>query len=102
MFAAATSHSNASRTLVRRGLDWCARLMSVEEPALWTIAHGGRIVGVLNREAEGYRLDWFEGADARLAGYAGPLSADTAALAQALEARLGGSETRVRILAVPL
>jgi hypothetical protein len=72
----------------------------VDEPALWTIAHAGRIVGVLNREVEAYRLDWFDGADERLAGFDGPLTGDIAALSAALDARLGGG--RVRIVAVPI
>jgi hypothetical protein len=59
-----------------------------DEPALWTILVRGRVVGTLLCEAGRRRLTWFEGADQRLAAYAGPLE-DVEALATALGLRLG-------------
>ena len=59
-----------------------------DEPALWTISVHGRVVGTLLCEAGRRRLAWFEGADRRLATYAGPLD-DVEALATALGLRLG-------------
>ena len=59
-----------------------------DEPALWTISVHGRVVGTLLCEAGRRRLTWFEGADRRLATYAGPLD-DVEALASALGLRLG-------------
>ena len=38
-------------------------VIGAEEPALWTVATGGRIVGSLVRDADGCRLSWFAGAD---------------------------------------
>jgi hypothetical protein len=60
-----------------------------EEPALWTVSTGGRIVGSLVHDAEGWRLSWFAGADSRLVAYAGPVSGETEALAAALGRGLG-------------
>jgi hypothetical protein len=60
-----------------------------DDPALWTISVHGRIVGSLVCEAGTWRLSWFDGAEDRLASYAGPLSGDGEALAAALSARLG-------------
>jgi hypothetical protein len=65
-----------------------ARLLT-DETALWTIASGGRVEGCVVREAGRWRLSWFDGADGRLASYAGPVGDDLEALAAALEARLG-------------
>ncbi|MEI7872791.1 MAG: hypothetical protein WCK95_11745 [Alphaproteobacteria bacterium] len=67
------------------------RLLFVDraEPALWTIAVDGRVVGTLLCEAGVRRLAWFKEADPRLAAYAGPLDDDVEALAEALAARLG-------------
>ena len=65
-----------------------ARLLA-EEPALWTIAAAGRVEGCLVREHGRWRLSWFDGADHRLASYAGPVGGDLEALAAALQARLG-------------
>ena len=59
------------------------------ETALWTIASRGRIEGCVVREEGRWRLSWFDGADRRLASYAGPVGDDLEALAAALEARLG-------------
>jgi hypothetical protein len=59
------------------------------EPALWTIAAAGRVEGCVVREQGCCRLAWFEGADRRLASYAGPVGDDLDALAALLEARLG-------------
>lgn len=59
------------------------------EPALWTVTVDGRVVGTLLCEAGVRRLAWFEGADPRLAAYAGRLEGDIEALAAALAARLG-------------
>jgi len=42
------------------------RFLAAAEPALWTIACGGRIEGCLVREAGLWRLSWFDGADRRL------------------------------------
>jgi hypothetical protein len=64
-------------------------VIGAEEPALWTVSAGGRVVGSLVRDAEGSRLTWFAGADSRLAGYLGPVSGDLEALAAALGRRLG-------------
>jgi hypothetical protein len=64
-------------------------VIGAEEPALWTIAASGRIVGSLVRDAEGCRLSWFAGADPRLVTYAGPVTGDLEALADALGRRLG-------------
>ena len=63
--------------------------MFIDETALWTIAAAGRVEGCIVREAGRWRLSWFEGADRRLASYAGPVGEDLEALAAALEARLG-------------
>jgi hypothetical protein len=41
------------------------------------------------REGGRWRLSWFEGADRRLASYAGPVDDDLEGLAAALGARLG-------------
>ena len=60
-----------------------------DEPALWTISVQGRVVGSLVCEAGVWRLSWFEGADRRLVGYAGPLHGNVEALAEAFGARLG-------------
>jgi hypothetical protein len=64
-------------------------VIGAEEPALWTVAAGGRIVGSLVRDAEGCRLSWFAGADPRLVTYTGPITGDPEALADALGRRLG-------------
>jgi hypothetical protein len=64
-------------------------VIGAEEPALWTVAAGGRIVGSLVRDAEGCRLSWFAGADPRLAAYTGPITGDLEVLAAALGRRLG-------------
>jgi len=72
------------------GLSRAARLfLAGSEPALWTIAAGGRIVGSLVCEDRAWRLAWFDGADRRLKSYAGPVNGDVEALAAALGARLG-------------
>ncbi len=60
-----------------------------DEPALWTLSAHGRIQGSLVCEAGSWRLSWFEGAEERLASYAGPLNGDVEALAAALSGRLG-------------
>ena len=60
-----------------------------DEPALWTISVGGRVVGSLVCEAGSWRLSWFNGADPRLAAYAGPVDGNVESLAAALGARLG-------------
>jgi hypothetical protein len=64
-------------------------VIGAEEPALWTIAAGGRIVGSLVRDADGWRLSWFAGADPRLVDYAGPVTGDVETLADVLGRRLG-------------
>lgn len=60
-----------------------------DEPALWTISVGGRVVGSLVCEAGNWRLSWFSGADARLSTYAGPVDGNVEALAAAMGFRLG-------------
>jgi hypothetical protein len=62
---------------------------ALDEPGLWTIASAGRVEGCVVREAGRWRLSWFDGADRRLASYAGPVDGDLDALAATLEARLG-------------
>jgi hypothetical protein len=62
---------------------------AVAEPALWTIASGGRVEGCVVREGGCWRLSWFDGADRRLTSYSGPVDDDLDALAAALQARLG-------------
>jgi hypothetical protein len=66
-------------------------ILAPEEPALWTITVHGRVVGSLICQDGAWRLAWFEGADPRLARYAGPVDGDVDALAEALSARLGRS-----------
>ncbi|MFI5030995.1 MAG: hypothetical protein ACHQPH_09880 [Reyranellales bacterium] len=61
----------------------------LDETALWTIAAAGRVEGCVVREQGRWRLSWFEGADRRLASYAGPVDEDLEGLAIALGARLG-------------
>ena len=60
-----------------------------DEPALWTICAQGRVVGSLVCQGGAWRLAWFDGADRRLASYAGPVDGDVEALADTLSARLG-------------
>ena len=62
-----------------------------DEPGLWTISVGCRVVGSLVREEGVWRLSWFGDADPRLTRYAGPLGSDIDGLAEALGARLGTS-----------
>ena len=59
------------------------------EPALWTVSAQGRVVGSLVCQNGSWRLSWFNGADCRLASYAGPLGGNVEALAESLSARLG-------------
>ncbi len=56
---------------------------------LWTISMRGRVIGSLVCDAGCWRLAWFDGADSRLAGYAGQLDGDLEALAEALSRRAG-------------
>jgi hypothetical protein len=60
---------------------------------LWTVSMRGRVVGSLVCEDGCWRLAWFDGADRRLASYAGPvdcpLDGDLEALAAALSRRVG-------------
>jgi hypothetical protein len=60
-----------------------------DEPALWAITVHGRIAGSLVCRGGAWRLAWFDGADRRLADYAGPVDGHVEALAEALSARLG-------------
>jgi hypothetical protein len=60
-----------------------------EDSALWTISVHGRVVGSLVCEAGARRLSWFDGADRRLASFAGPVDGDVEALAETLSARAG-------------
>jgi hypothetical protein len=64
-------------------------VIGAEEPALWTVSAGGRIVGSLVRDADGCRLSWFAGADPRLVGYTGTVTGDIETLAAALGRRFG-------------
>ena len=66
-----------------------ARLFFAEEPALWTISAHGRVVGSLVCRDGEWRLAWFNGADSRLTGYAGPVDGDVETLACTLSRRLG-------------
>ena len=59
------------------------------EPALWTVSVHGRVVGSLVCQDSTWRLSWFNGADPRLASFAGPIDGDVEALAEALTARVG-------------
>ena len=59
------------------------------EPALWTISVHGRVVGSLVCEDGACRLSWFNGADPRLASFAGPVDGDVEMLAQVLSERAG-------------
>ena len=74
-------------------------LAAQDEPALWTISVYGRVVGSLVCEAGVWRLSWFNGADPRLANYAGPVDGNVEALADALSARLGAP---VRLESLPV
>jgi hypothetical protein len=64
-----------------------------DEQRLWSVSMRGRVVGSLACDGGGWRLAWFDGADRRLAGYAGPvdcpLDGDLEALAAALSRRCG-------------
>jgi hypothetical protein len=53
------------------------------EPALWIVSGGGRAVGSLVCQDGSWRPSWVDGADRRLAGYAGPIDGDTGVLAEA-------------------
>ena len=64
-------------------------LAGSEEPALWTISVRGRVVGSLVCRDGDWRLAWFNGADPRLASFAGPVDGDVEALAQVLGDRVG-------------
>jgi hypothetical protein len=70
-----------------------------DEPALWTVSAHGRVVGSLVCQAGAWRLSWFNGADGRLATYAGPVDGNVEALADALSARLGAP---VRLESLPV
>ena len=59
------------------------------EAGLWVVSARGRIVGSLTDTDEGWRLSWFDGADARLVNYAGRIDGDVEPLSQALTLRLG-------------
>jgi len=70
------------------------RLFAPPPQALWTVTVHGRVVGLLAREPGRSRLTWFEPADPRLTGDAGPLphellDGELEALAAALTQRLG-------------
>jgi hypothetical protein len=63
------------------------------EPALWTVSVHGRVVGSLVCQDGAWRLSWFNGADPRLASFAGPIDGDVEALAEVLSARAGAPVT---------
>ena len=60
-----------------------------DEQRLWSVSMRGRVVGSLIYDAGGWRLAWFDGADRRLAAYAGKVDGDLEALAAALSRRCG-------------
>lgn len=62
---------------------------SQNEPGLWTVSVGDRVVGSLVCEYGTWRLSWFGEADTRLTSYAGPVGSDIDALTEALGRRLG-------------
>jgi hypothetical protein len=64
-------------------------LFAAEEAELWAVTVRGRVVGLLTREAGRSRLSWFDAADPRLTGYAGPADGEPESLAEALSNRLG-------------
>jgi hypothetical protein len=74
-------------------------LTAPDDPALWTISVHGRIVGSLVCQAGAWRLSWFDGADRRLASYAGPANGEIETLAETLSARLG---VPVRLESLPV
>jgi hypothetical protein len=77
MFAPADAVARATRFVV-----------GAEEPALWTVAAGSRVVGSRVRDADGWWLSRFAGADRRLVICADPASGDPEAFAT-LGRRLG-------------
>lgn len=74
-------------------------LDSPNEPGLWTVSIRDRVVGSLICEHGTWRLSWFGDADTRLTSYAGPITGDIDALAEALGLRLGA---RVSLDALPV
>lgn len=72
---------------------------TANEPGLWTVSIGDRIVGTLVCEHGAWRLSWFSGADTRLTSYAGPINDDIEGLAEVLGLRLGA---RVSLDALPI
>ena len=68
-------------------------LATAGEPALWTVSVHGRVVGSLVCRDGAWRLSWFNGADPRLASFAGPIDGDVDALADVLGARAGAPVT---------
>ena len=68
-----------------------ARLLVVDraEPALWTAAVDGRVVGTLRHEAGVCRLTWFDGGTPYVTACTGRPEDDVEALAAVLTARLG-------------
>jgi len=66
---------------------------------LWTVLVRERVVGSLVCETGRWRLSWFDGADERLASYAGPIDGDVDSLAATLSRRLGAT---VRLDSLPV
>ena len=74
---------------VARATRRATRLILAGEPGLWTVSAHGRVVGSLVCQDGAWRLSWFNGADRRLASYAGPVDGNVEALVEALSSRLG-------------
>jgi hypothetical protein len=61
----------------------------MREDSLLTVVQHGRPIGALVRQGRVSRLSWFDGADPRLAAYAGSLEDDAEILADRFARRLG-------------
>jgi hypothetical protein len=75
------------------------------DDSVMTVLQHGRPIGALVRERRINRLSWFEGADPRLAAYAGSVDDDAEALAERLARRLGArsaSEAGLAVVSVGL
>lgn len=77
----------------------------MNDDSVMTVSQHGRPIGALVRERRVSRLSWFDGADPRLAAYAGSLDDDAEALADRLARRLGArsaSEAGLAVVSVGL
>ena len=70
------------------------------DDSVMTVLQHGRPIGALVRERRVSRLSWFEGADSRLAAYAGSVDDDADELANRLARRLGARSAAEAGLAV--